>query len=273
MGFNLDAGVSRRSAVEALVDYAFGPLRCLHVELLDRKLRLEDVAQLGFASTPLRTYAINLAREENAIMGRMTSSCRRAIRRSEKVGVTIEEATGEDFADEYYAQLVDVFARQSLTPMIDAERVRVMIRTLEPTGRLLMLRARSAEGEAVATGIFLGMNDVAYYWGGASWRSHQQLRPNDALTWHAIRVWKARGIQVLDLGGGTEEGFAPYKRKFGPDEYIVPYLRKSRFAAIATARRAAESLARRRAAGLRLPAALARRAGSGAGEQPARRQR
>src|SRR5215207_8451207 len=37
MGFNLEAGVSRGRAVEALTEFAFGTLRCLHLELKDRR--------------------------------------------------------------------------------------------------------------------------------------------------------------------------------------------------------------------------------------------
>ncbi|CAN5279114.1 hypothetical protein BH20ACT16_BH20ACT16_06820 [soil metagenome] len=259
MGFNLDATVDRRSAVEALLVYAFGPLRCLHLELLDAKISLQDVGGLGFESSLRRTYGIDLQPDEDAIFAAANKACRKAIRKSRKLGVTIEEARGEDFAGEYHAQLVDVFAKQSLTPTVSAERVAAMIRALEPTGRIQLLRARSAEGEPIATAIFLGMNDVAYSWGGASWRSRQDLRPNEALTWHAIQTWKARGVRILDLGGGTEEGFAAYKRKFGPADYVVPYLRKSRFAAVATARTVAEHLARRGLPRLRIPAARSRR--------------
>ena len=245
MGFNLDPAVSRRGAIEALVAYAFGPLRCLHVELLDRQLGPRDVADMGFRSVAHRTYGIDLRPDEDAIFAAMNKHCRKAIRKSQRLGVTVEEATGDGFAEEHYAQLVDVFARQALTPRVDTEDLRELLRRFEATGRILLLRARNAEGDSIATGIFLGLNDVAYSWGGASWRTSQELRPNEALTWHAIRVWKAKGARVLDLGGGTDEGWAQYKRKFGPDEHVVPYLRKSRFAAVAAARSAAERVHRR----------------------------
>src|SRR5205085_2043438 len=147
------------------------------------------------------------------------------IRKAERVGVTIEEADDLEFADEYYAQLRDVFAKQSLVPTYGKERVTELIRRLHPTGRLLLLRARSRDGECIATGIFPGMNGSAYFWGGASWREYQILRPNEALMWHAIRHWQARGAVRFDLGGGAE-----YKRKYGGAEIVVPEFRFSRLA-------------------------------------------
>ena len=63
-------------------------------------------------------WEVDLRRPEEEIFGGMTSACRRCIRKAEKVGVTIEEADDLEFADDYYAQLRDVFAKQrSFRPM------------------------------------------------------------------------------------------------------------------------------------------------------------
>src|SRR5436189_3057502 len=99
----------------------------------------------------------------------MTSACRRCIRKAKKVGVTIEEADDPEFADDYYAQLRDVFAKQSLVPTYGVDRVQALIAHLHPTGRLLLLRARGPDGASIATGIFPAMNGSMYFWGGASW--------------------------------------------------------------------------------------------------------
>jgi hypothetical protein len=227
MGFNLDEGVSRREAAAALVRFAFGPMRCLHVELKDRRLGPGDIDGLGFESEPKLTYEVNLADDEDAVFGRMSSACRRAIRKAEKSGVIVEQATGTEFADDYYAQLQEVFAKQSLVPTYSVERVRELIRRLGPTGHLLLLRARSPEGRSIATGIFPAFNGTAYFWGGASWRDGQILRPNEALFWHAMRYWRERGATTLDLGGAGD-----YKRKYGPREVWVPALRRSRLAGL-----------------------------------------
>jgi CelD/BcsL family acetyltransferase involved in cellulose biosynthesis len=241
MGFNLREGVSRRAATEALVRFAFGPLRCLHLEFMDRRLGVEDLAGLGFAHRPMVTYEVDLASEEDEIFGRMTSACRRAIRKAEKSGVTIEEASGEDFADEYHAQLVEVFEKQGLEPTYDVERVRGLIRAVHPSGNLLLLRALGPDGERLATGIFPGFNQTAYFWGGASRREGQILRPNEAIFWYAMRYWRDRGARVLDMGGGGD-----YKRKYGPVEYSVPWFRRSRIAALGKARDVAANVINRR---------------------------
>jgi CelD/BcsL family acetyltransferase involved in cellulose biosynthesis len=229
MGFDLEPGVSRAAAAEALVRYAREELGCAQIELRDRELPLQRLGQ--FNVDPFKTFEIDLTRSEDEIFNAMTSACRRAVRKGQKEGVVVEQASDIEFADDYYAQLVDVFAKQSLRPTYDLERVRALVRHLQPSGRLLLVRARNPEGKCIATGIFPALGRSMYFWGGASWREDQILRPNEAVFWFAIRYWKERGIEVFDMGGGGE-----YKRKYGGEELEVPHFSWSRFRALKTMR-------------------------------------
>lgn len=236
MGFNLAPGVPRRLAAAALPALAFHQLGCVHVELRDRWLTDADASGLGYGHRrdvgfDERTFEVDLADDEDVIFGRMTSACRRAIRKAEKSGVTIEEASDPAFADDFYDQLRDVFLRQGLVPTYDVTRVRALIRHLQPAGMLLLLRARDAEGRCIATGIFPAFGDLMFFWGGASYRAYQHNRPNEALHWYAMRYWKARGARRYDLGG-----FMDYKRKYGGVEIAIPGYRRSRYAWVAAAR-------------------------------------
>ena len=228
MGFNLSDDVARRAALQALLPFAFSTLGCLHVELEDRWLTLDDAHGLGFDVTHYKTFELDLSRSEEELWAGFTSACRRAVRKSEKEGLLVEEATDvEQFAREYFDQLRDVFAKQSLVPTYDLERVQALIRHLHPTGRLLLLRAIAPGGTCIATGVFPAMARTAFFWGGAGYRSHLILRPNEAIFWTAMRYWKARGMTVLDLGGGGE-----YKLKYGVEPVFVPHFRRSRWAAL-----------------------------------------
>jgi hypothetical protein len=248
MGFNLAPGADRGAAAAALPRFAFGPLGCLHLEVKDRRLREHDLSGLGFTSTPTMTYEVDLESGDAELFGRMSSACRRAIRKAEKSGVTVEVASDEPFADDYYSQLKDVFAKQSLVPTYDVTRVRALIETM-PAGRLLLVRARARDGRPIATGIFPAFRDTAYFWGGASLRDDQILRPNELVFWYAMRHWRERGVRVLDLGGAGD-----YKRKYGGREVWVPWLRRSRFPGVSALRDAAKATVgwRQRRSGRRL---------------------
>ena len=224
MGFSLSERADRRQAVLALMDFAFQELGCVHLEIMDRKIAVSDLRGLRIQHRVYRGFEIDLTPSENELFSNMTSACRRCVRKAEKEGVLVEEAHDLEFADEYYAQLKDVFGKQNLVPTYDIERVRQLIQHVYPTGHLLLLRARDRLGRCIATGIFPHMNGVMYFWGGASWRQHQLLRPNEAIQWHAMKIGKQRGLRVYDMGGGGE-----YKRKYGGSEIAVPWLRKSKY--------------------------------------------
>src|SRR5207249_11554709 len=105
MGFNLTEDIPRRRAAGALVEFAFGTLRCVHMEVRDHVLVPSDLDALGFETKPFTTYLVDLQPSEEQIWMKLKSSCRGRVRKAAKMGVEIEEARDDDFAADYYAQL------------------------------------------------------------------------------------------------------------------------------------------------------------------------
>ncbi len=274
MGFVLEPGVSRAEALEALLRFAFGPLRCRHLEIRDRLLTVEDAAGLGMqhawgarahfgrGDTPISTYVLDLRPDEEVLFKAATHAVRKAVRKAAREGVTIERAHDAAFADEFHAQLVDVFAKDTLPPPFGVERVRTLMALMGADEHLLALRARGPDGFCIGTAMFLVDRRRLYFWGSASWRSHQLLRPNEALFWHAVRWGRERGLEELDLGGGGD-----YKTKYGPVPLSVPIFRRSRPAALGRLRDLAATAvdARRQAEGHVRRRLAERRAGTGTG--------
>ncbi len=237
IGFNLKPGVSRRDALAALEKFAWDELKCLHMEISDPHFTFEDGEALGFKAEFYGSYRTDLTKSEDELFNGMESACRRCVRKAEKSGVTIEEARDLAFADEYYEQLKDVFAKQSLVPTYSVERVRSLVKNLAPSGNILLIRARNPEGKCIATGIYPGFNQIAEFWGNASFRAHQNLRPNEACHWYAIRYWKQRGAAIFDWGGeGT------YKEKYGCKAHRVPWFTKSRYQIVGALRNEARNM-------------------------------
>ena len=237
IGFNLLPGYSRSQMLEPLVRWAFRDLRCVHVEVSDVRFLPTDGGAGQLDRSAYESYKSDLTRSEDELFAGMESACRRCIRKAEKSGVTVEEAHDPEFADEYYAQLKDVFAKQGKLPTYGVERVRSLLNHMRPTGRLLAVRAFNPDGRCIATSLYPGMNDVAFFWGNASWRSEQSWRPNEYLHWYALRYWKARGVRLFDWGGG-----GTYKEKYGVAPHAVPWFYKSRFRLLTTIRNEARSL-------------------------------
>lgn len=236
LGFTLAPPVPRRAALEALLPFAFRELGCAHLEIRDRGLTEADLGGLGLRWAAAPTAVIDLTPGEDALFGAMTGACRRNIRKAEKSSVVIEEAAGDPgFADEFYEQLRDVFAKQNLVPTYSVERVRSLIRNLAPAGHLLLLRARDADGRSIATAVLPWYHRTMYFWGGASYRQHQHLRPNEALIWYALRYARNHGVTEFDFVGGNA-----YKAKYGTTEVPVPWARRSRSPLVAGLRDAAK---------------------------------
>lgn len=222
MGFNLRDGVSRVLALKALERFAFEQLQCLHLEIMDRMLSEEEIAEAGYSYFMFKGYEIDLTPDEDTLFKNMKRQCRGCVRKAAKSGVVIEQANDMEFAEEFYHQLRDIFLRQDLLPPYGVDRVRSLIRNLLPTGNLLLLRAVAQSGKHIATGIFPAMNGVVYAWGLANWRSESGVRPVEAIVWHAMKYWKQRGMRVWDFVGGGS-----YKLKYGAYPIAVPWARRS----------------------------------------------
>jgi hypothetical protein len=239
IGFNLRPSVPRRAAIEALPDFAFKQLGCIHLEIVDSYLKEEDIAGLGLPYQMNATFIVDLAQTEEGILAKMNSYRRRDIRRAEKHGVRIEEVNDPEFADEFSNQLKDVFAKQGLVPTFGADRVRMLLKHLLPTGTLLCVRAYDPEGHRIASGLYLGMGSAAFYWGGASWRQYQNLHPNEALQWYAMKYWKQRGMKTYNLVGTMD-----FKARFGGQSVAMPLIRKSKYRWVSFLRNSAPRILR-----------------------------
>jgi hypothetical protein len=237
MGFNLTPGTSRLEALASLERFAFRELGCLHLEVTDRHFTPEDAGTRGYAHRLVRSFLTDLSEDDDRLLANMTGACRRAIRKAEKSGVVVEPAAPDGFAEEYHAQLQDVFAKQALRPTYSSARVRKLIEHVHPSGDLLLARVRDPDGRIIATGLFPGFGSFSFFWGNGSLREHQILRPNEALHWFAMRYWKQRGMRWHDWGGANA-----YKAKYGVVPFTTLALRKSRYAVLQYARDLAEKL-------------------------------
>ena len=154
--------------MKALTSFAFGELGCWHLEVMDRQARVETGALPEWDHRFLTSFEIDLTQPEEVLWANLSSDRRRCIRKGQKNGVVVEEAQDLDFAVEYYRQLEDVFAKRSLVPPYGLDRVQELVKSVLPTGRLLLLRARDPNGRCIATGIFPAMNHSMSGWGSAS---------------------------------------------------------------------------------------------------------
>ncbi len=224
MGFNLYDAQCYPEVLKAFPKFAFKTLGCHYLEVVDPSVTEEHLKGLPYKVEILPRYVVDLTMSEDELFAAMDHSCRSNIRKAAKSGVRIEEAHDLEFAEDYYNQLTQVFAKQSLEVPYSRERLQQLLSELLPTGNILLLRGRNEEGACISTGVFLACNKIVCYWGAASLQEYQILRPNEASSWYGMRYWKEHGLKEFHFGGGWDQ----YKKKYGCFEVNVPRLMLAR---------------------------------------------
>lgn len=214
MGFDVVPGVNKLNLIPCVKDYLFRKKKVLLFELTDRDITVEEACNAGYDANISNTLELEINHTDEELFKVFKTDCRNFIRQFERRGAVLERATPDDaFAEEYYQQLIDVFAKQGLVPTYSLEKVKCLLRHLTDGENVLCQRVRDPEGNSIATSIFLAYNDTFYFWGGASYRSGQHYRPNEYMLWNAIKYWRDKGFSVFDMVGVRD-----YKKKFGSHE-------------------------------------------------------
>lgn len=171
-------------------------------------------------------YTLDLTRDIDELFKSFSySSCRYSINKSKKLGVVVKPTENVDtFIDHYFNQLGDVFEKQNLSLVHSRSEVSLLIKSVYPSGNLLLLEAISEDNVVIATGIFTGVGKLATFYGAASWRKYQHLCPNEAVVFEGIKIMKSRGIERLEFGGGGK-----YKEKYAPEVILISKIIRSKY--------------------------------------------
>lgn len=165
----------------------------------------------GYEPVEQQTYVVDLVpAEPGKVWDRIDLKSRQKIRKAQRLGASIHEASGADFAAEFYDQFVEVLARKTLSPPYGPECAPALLDRLGREGMVYALEIKDPEGRSIATGIFPHDDRTVYYWGGASRLSGWAYSPNDLLQWAAMEAACKRGIRVYNMCG-----YGYFKSKFG----------------------------------------------------------
>lgn len=226
MGLDVQDATEKIEIIAELKDFLVRKFKCMFIEIADRDISVDEAEARGFHTDALITLELNVdGKTDEELFKLFKTDCRNFIRQFEKRGASLEIAEpNEEFAEQYYEQLIDVFAKQGLIPTYSLKKVKCLLNNMRNTSNVLCLRVRDPDGKPIASSIFFGMNERFYFWGGASLRPYQHYRPNEYMLWYAIRYWRNKGMKVFDMVGERD-----YKRKFGPEEVSYARMSFSRF--------------------------------------------
>jgi CelD/BcsL family acetyltransferase involved in cellulose biosynthesis len=152
------------------------------------------------------------------------SQVQRNIRRAEREGVTVREATSEtDLTEIFYRLHLNTRRRQGV-PVQPRRFFALIWQHLLAAGHGYLLIAEHA-GVPVAAAVFLRHNGTLIYKYGASDDAAWPVRPNHAIFWTAIQRACAAGDRTLDWGRTDlgNAGLRAFKAAWGSTEIPLAY--------------------------------------------------
>jgi lipid II:glycine glycyltransferase (peptidoglycan interpeptide bridge formation enzyme) len=152
------------------------------------------------------------------------SQVQRNIRRAEREGLTIRQATcPPDLVDTFYQLHLRTRRRQGV-PVQPRRFFRMLWENTISTGLGSVLIVE-AVGRPIAAAVFLAWNGTVIYKFGASEASAWSLRPNHLLFWYAIRTACEQGYRRFDFGrtDAGQEGLRNFKLSWGAAEDPLVY--------------------------------------------------
>jgi Acetyltransferase (GNAT) domain len=185
------------------------------------------------ASLAFHGHRLDLAADEPRLFEQMDGSARRAVRKAEKDGVTVEVSQSVEAVRDFYALQCLTRKRHGLPPQPFGFFLNIWRHVVSQNQGMLVLAGW--RGEKIAGAVFFFLGGRAIYKYGASDLRRQQLRPNNLVMWTAMK-WLARnGCTSLDLGKTAlaNDGLRKFKLNLGAaeerTEYVKFDLRADRF--------------------------------------------
>jgi lipid II:glycine glycyltransferase (peptidoglycan interpeptide bridge formation enzyme) len=196
-------------------------IRCLHngLPLADSRFSMAKQA---------KWHRLDLRPELDSLWRAMQDSTHRAIRKSQREGVTLRVAENEPDLRAFFEMHLKVRKyKYGLLAQPYCFLQNIWRHFVEPGNGFLLLAV--VDGKIVAGDFFLIWKDTLYYKFNASLPDDLSHRPNDLLIWEGIQRGKKLGLTYLDFGLSDidQEGLVRYKRKFGSEEKTISFLRHS----------------------------------------------
>jgi len=149
------------------------------------------------------------------------SSVRRAIKKSQKSGVSVVVTKDVNDLREFY-ELNCISKKKKGVPCHPWKFIRNMFKYIED---YVSLYAAKYEGDLIAGGIMIFFKDRVIYVNGAANPKYLKLYPYNALIWKAIEDACLKGYKYFDFGRSphSNTGLINFKKRWGTIEYKLYY--------------------------------------------------
>ncbi len=177
----------------------------------------------GVERTPWRTtYVVPLPGPGNEVRfgdSRNHAKVKRTANQATQLGVRVRPAETEDELRAWYPLYLQAM-QAHLVPPRSYRFFRGTWELMHHRGmmQLLLAERHGADGRELLAGwVLLKFGATAFYAFNGRDSRYLDLRPNDAIQWHAVHDLNAEGIRRYDLGevAASNHGLARFKKKWG----------------------------------------------------------
>ena len=214
IGFESLNESERYDVIKKTTHFLFKKKRCSYIQICDWNIDIDFSKRFKLKYDIHRTYVVDISKDEEALFSSFKTDVRTNCRNFLKRGAYLKVVNPSiEFADDHYYQLVDVFDKQHLKSFYSKEKIESIISEFQKHPEYIFCENvfEPDNNSSIATGIFFGYKKRCYFFGAASYRNFQLLRPNEYVIWNAIKYWKSRGCTTFDM-----LGIRKYKEKFSP---------------------------------------------------------
>jgi hypothetical protein len=177
------------------------------------------------ASTSFYGHRLDLRAGEQALFAGIDSAGRRAVRKAEQSGLSVEFSQSPESIRAFHGLLCKTRKRHGVPPQPFVFFANIQRHVLAQNHGWVVLARHG--GVVVAGAVFFHSGTTALYKFGASDEKYQNLRGNNLVMWEAIKRYAREGFAGFDFGRTSlaNEGLRRFKLGWGTKERRIDYVR------------------------------------------------
>lgn len=176
--------------------------------------------QNGYSFTDHFNALIDLNKSVDELWSQLKRDKKRGIKKSEEIGITVEVSQSKESVKIFYELVKETYNRAKV-PLAPISYFEAAFEVLVPEKKALLLFAKDASNNFIATQFALMYKDRIYAWYTGSKEEYLKYHPGDALIWHLLKYGSENEYKVFDFGGGggpnKNENLKEYKSRFGTE--------------------------------------------------------
>ena len=170
-------------------------------------------------------HSVDLLNDESAMFAKFKPPVRRAIRKAQKSGLTVQTSHDFEAVREFYTLQCKTRRKHGLPPQ-PLRFFENLHKYILANGGGIVVLARAGK-TPVAANVFLHSAQQAIYKFGASDTAFQEWRGSDLVMWTGLKHYAANGFATLNLGRTSlaNDGLRRFKLGWGARERMLDYFK------------------------------------------------